>query len=131
MPLRLCADSRILAERNIRVLHTAGMGFLDERWKKVTLKRFDVSPHRDGTVLFGSGRRRAFSTAEGGRLEAAVEKLDEGLNVHGFFAWCAAGRARAACADWATPSARRAVAREGTFWRDAGNVWPAWQGRVR
>lgn len=60
-PAVYAADSKDICCENIRVHHAAGMGFLAERCENVTLKRFDVTPSpRDGTVLFGSGRRRAF-----------------------------------------------------------------------
>ncbi len=51
-PAVYAADSKDICCENIRVHHAAGMGFLAERVRNVTLKRFDADAlTRDGTVL--------------------------------------------------------------------------------
>lgn len=122
-PAVYAADSKDICCENIRVHHAAGMGFLAERCENVTLKRFDVTPSPGTGRCFSAAADAAHFVNCGGKV--ALEgcrfenQMDDGLNVHGFYAVVRGGRARAVCC-WtgATPcSAACSWHGRETFWR--------------
>ena len=137
-PAVYVTDSRNICCENIRIFHTPGMGFLAERCEDVTLQQFVVAPQPESGRYFSAAADGAHFVNCGGtlRLEACrfENQLDDGLNVHGFYAVVLGQPApRQLLLGWGHPMQRGVrLARPGDVLAlmPADTLRPHWTGRI-